>query len=90
MSRFEEQQKDKTIEKEHAFQMNKMRREKQASLCFDLAKIVCAGLVVGNLSPIFVQETSLAFNIPIILSGIIITIGLIHFGNKLLTNNQHK
>lgn len=85
MSRFEEQLKDKKMEKEHAFQMNKMRREKQAGLYFDLAKIFCAGMVVGNLSSLFSYGEIANFNYVAIVGGIILTVVFIALGQKILS-----
>lgn len=74
MSRFEELQKDKKIEREHAFQMNKMRREKLSSLCFDMAKIICTGIVIGGITPMFTDKFSVIENlVPILCGGVVVS-----------------
>lgn len=82
MSKFDEQQQDKKAAKEHAFQMEKMRREKRAGLYFDMAKLVCGGLVIGTIVSYVNGNIQSGTTIYLIIIGSIGTMSLILLGNK--------
>lgn len=66
-----------------ALAKNKLRREKLANFFFDLAKLVFAGLVVGSVTPIFIDTFQPSILIPVVI-GLVVTVVLASFANNLL------
>ena len=79
MGKWIEQQNQQKETKEK----DKTRREKLAGFFFDLAKLCCAGLVVGDITPLLTQ-TENGINWAIIIGGIISTYWFAFSANNIL------
>lgn len=84
MSKFDEQQQDKKAAKEHAFQMEKMRREKKAGLFYDFAKLAFGGMVVGAIVSFANGNLQVSTTWGLAVCGVLGTIVLTLIGNSKL------
>ena len=60
------------------------RREMLAGYFFDLSKLMCSGVVVGGLSPLFMGDEMGIFNYLCISFGFTATVLFAYFGNEIL------
>ena len=79
MSNWGEQQKSRQETKER----DKTRREKLAGYFFDLSKLTFAGLVVGSVTPLF-MDTLDAVNWGTLILGGFVTCAFAFFANRIL------
>ena len=79
LSNWGEQQKSRQETKEK----NKTRREKLAGYFFDLSKLTFAGLVVGSVTPLF-MDTLDAVNWGTLILGGFVTCAFAFFANRIL------
>lgn len=63
---------------------NQKRRELLAGYFFDLSKLMCSGVVVGGLSPLFTGDEMEPFNYLCICFGSLATALFGYFGNEIL------
>lgn len=63
---------------------NRKRRELLASYFFDLSKLMCGGVVIGGLSPLFTSGEMGVYNYLCILFGGIATVLFAYFANEIL------
>lgn len=61
-----------------------IRREMLAGYFFDLSKLMCSGVVVGGLSPLFMGDEMGIFNYLCISFGFTATVLFAYFGNEIL------
>ena len=61
-----------------------IRREMLAGYFFDLSKLMCSGVVVGGLSPLFTGDEMGIFNYLCIGFGSTATVLFAYFGNEIL------
>ena len=70
-----------------AEQLRVIRREILAGYFFDLSKLMCSGVVVGGLSPLFTGDEMGIFNYLCISFGFTATVLFAYFGNEILKVN---
>lgn len=63
---------------------NQKRREMLAGYFFDLSKLMCGGVVIGGLSPLFTGDDMSIFNYLCIGFGSLATVLFAYFGNEIL------
>ncbi len=63
---------------------NQKRRELLASYFFDLSKLMCGGVVIGGLSPLFTGGEMGLYNYLCILFGGMATVLFAYFANEIL------
>ena len=61
-----------------------IRSEMLAGYFFDLSKLMCSGVVVGGLSPLFTGDEMGIFNYLCISFGFTATVLFAYFGNEIL------
>ena len=69
---------------------NQKRRELLAGYFFDLSKLMCSGVVVGGLSPLFTGDEMELFNYLCIGFGGLATTLFGYFGNEILRVKLNK
>ena len=75
---------DENLSKNKISERNQKRREMLAGYFFDLSKLMCSGVVVGGLSPLFTGDEMGTFNYLCISFGITATVLLAYFRNEIL------
>lgn len=75
---------DENLSKNKISERNQKRREMLAGYFFDLSKLMCSGVVVGGLSPLFTGDEMGIFNYLCISFGIMATVLFAYFGNEIL------
>lgn len=79
MGNFHDEQK----KMERAEQKRDRRMEKNAGVCFDIAKLCFGGMVIGAFVPLFSDEAS-PIRWWLALAGILSTLSFIYAGNQFL------
>lgn len=79
MSNFQNEQRAK----ERAGQKRERRMEKNAGVCFDIAKLCFGGMVIGAFVPLFSDEAS-PVRWWLALAGVLSTLAFIYAGNQFL------
>ena len=75
---------DENLSKNKISERKQKRREMLAGYFFDLSKLMCSGVVVGGLSPLFTGDEMGIFNYLCISFGIAATVLFAYFGNEIL------
>ena len=75
---------DENLSKNKISERKQKRREMLAGYFFDLSKLMCSGVVVGGLSPLFTGDEMGIFNYLCISCGITATVLFAYFGNEIL------
>lgn len=75
---------DENLSKNKISERNQKRREMLAGYFFDLSKLMCSGVVVGGLSPLFTGDEMGIFNYLCIGFGCTATVLFAYFGKEIL------
>ena len=75
---------EENLSKNKISERNQKRREILAGYFFDLSKLMCSGVVVGGLSPLFTEDDMGVFNYLCIGFGSLATVLFAYFGNEIL------
>ncbi len=75
---------EENLSKNKISERNQKRREILAGYFFDLSKLMCSGVVVGGLSPLFTGDDMGVFNYLCIGFGSLATVLFAYFGNEIL------
>lgn len=75
---------DENLSKNKISERNQKRREMLAGYFFDLSKLMCSGVVVGGLSPLFTGDEMGIFNYLCIGFGSTATVLFAYFDNEIL------
>lgn len=75
---------EENLSKNKISERNQKRREILAGYFFDLSKLMCSGVVVGGLSPLFTGDDMGLFNYLCIGFGSLATVLFAYFGNEIL------
>ena len=75
---------DENLSKNKISERNQKRREMLAGYFFDLSKLMCSGVVVGGLSPLFTGDEMGIFFFFCISFGITAMVLFAYFGNDIL------
>ena len=75
---------DENLSKNKISERNQKRREMLAGYFFDLSKLMCSGVVVGGLSPLFTGAEMGIFNYLCISLGITAPVLFAYLGNEIL------
>lgn len=75
---------DENLSKNKISERKQKRREMLAGYFFDLSKLMCSGVVVGGLSPLFTGDEMGIFNYLFISFGFTATVLFAYFGNEIL------
>lgn len=75
---------DENLSKNKISERNQKRREMLAGYFFDLSKLMCSGVVVGGLSPLFTGDEMGIFNYLCIGFGSTATVLFAYFGKEIL------
>ena len=75
---------DENLSKNKISERKQKRREMLAGYFFDLSKLMCSGVVVGGLSPLFTGDEMGIFNYLCISFGFTAAVLFAYFGNEIL------